>query len=157
MASNERKLQTMGVNWLKLALPDIMVVAVINEIPQSGWSEEEQRINMIRMVLMKQMGLYPGCCDLFLFKQGSTPGELWVRALETKDKASQSSKQVAFQKHWESIGGIYHIWRNLTELHDLCVSWGLKPIVAPPATTPLSKKQLMGNMMHQFMLETKKD
>lgn len=153
MASNERRLQTRGVDWLKIALPDVMVVAVINEMPQTNGSDEERKANMIRMQLMKQMGLYPGTSDLFLFWPGRGIGEMNVRALETKDKSPQSINQEKFQKRWESMGGIYHIWRSLSELYELCLSWGLKPLVAPPGWVPVSKKQLLCNMYHQMMMD----
>lgn len=158
MSSNERRLQTAGVNWLKMAVPEVMVMAVINELPQAGkQTEEERKVNMIRMMLMKQMGLYPGAADILLFKAGPERGTMWVRALETKDKAPQSASQVRFQKHWESIGGYYRIWRSLTELHDICVEWGLTPVVKPPDYMPTSKSHLIAGMLHNFYMETKKE
>lgn len=155
MASNERKLQTRGVDWLKIALPEIMVIAIINELPQTSGSDEERKANMIRMQLMKQMGLYPGAADLFLFKQGSSAGEMWVRALETKDKAPQSGNQIKFQSAWQKISGVYNIWRSLPELYELTISWGLKPLCQPPDMVPVTKRQLLGNMYHQMMIDMK--
>lgn len=154
MASNERRLQTRGVDWLKLALPDVMVIAVINELPRTINSEEEAKTAMIRMMLMKQMGLYPGCSDLILLWND---GALQIRFLETKDKAPQSVNQEKFQKRVESIGGIYNIWRSLDDLYSLVLNWGLKPVCAPPGITPVTKKQLMQSMYHQVMLDLSKE
>lgn len=101
---------------------------------------------------MKAAGLYPGAADLILLWNDGE--EMQVRFVETKDKSSQSKNQKDFQKRLEDIGGIYNIWRSLTELYELTISWGLKPIVAPPSITPHSKKALMYNMYHQFMLDS---
>lgn len=151
MASNERRLQTRGVDWLKLALPQVMVIAVINEIPQAGaQSDEARKANMIRMMLMKQMGLYPGCSDLILLWND---GNLQIRFLETKDKAPQSVSQKKFEDRIRRLGGVYNIWRSLGELYELCLSWGLKPLCAPPGWVPETKKQLLQNMYHQVMMD----
>lgn len=150
MSSNERRLQTRGVQWLKSALPNVMVVAVPNEDPIAARTEDEVKTKIIRIQLLKSMGMYPGAADMFLFWND---GVLQVRALETKDKAPQSRNQKKFQAHWEKIGGIYHIWRTLPELYDLCVSWGLKPVVAPPGWVPATRKQMQANMYHQIMMD----
>lgn len=160
LSSNERRVQTMGVTWLKTTLPHVVVIAVINELPRTripdGFPKEvyeyEEKAALIRMTLMKQMGLHPGASDLILlWNDGRT---LQIRFLETKDKSSQSVNQEKFQKRIEGIGGIYHIWRTLPELEALCRSWGLEPATpTPKGATPLSRKQLMGSMMHEFMME----
>lgn len=152
MSSNERKLQTMGVSWLKMALPNVLVIAVINELPQTSWAtDEERKANLIRMTLMKAMGLYPGAADLILLWQANG---LQIRFLETKDKAPQSIAQKEFQKRLEGIGGIYYIWRSLPELEALCRSWGLIPAApVPKGATPATKKQLKFNMLHELRME----
>jgi len=151
MSSNERRLQTQGVNWLKMALPQVMVIAVINELPQTNGSDEERHANMIRMQIMKGMGLYPGCSDLILLWND---GAMQIRFLETKDKAPQSVNQRAFQLRLEWLGGVYHIWRSIPELESLCRSWGLKPAApAPSGGTPHNRKQLQANMLHELNLE----
>lgn len=164
MASHERRLQTMAVTWLKTTLPHVLVIAVINELPQTAWGPDfteefkaaERRANMIRMTLMKAMGLYPGAADLILLWNDGK--QLQIRFLETKDKAPQSGPQKDFQKRLESIGGIYHIWRTLPELEALCRSWGLLPATpTPKGSTPLTKKQLMANMLHEFNMENKNE
>lgn len=165
-ASQERRLQSMAITWFKTALPHVMVIAIINEMPRTripeGLPNEvvniireyEEKAALIRMMLMKQMGLYPGAADLLILWWDK---KLEVRFLETKDKAPQSKNQKDFQKRLESIGGIYHIWRSLPELEALCRSWGLLPAApTPKGATPLSKKQLMANMMHEFNMENKK-
>lgn len=166
-ASQERKLQSMGVTWLKTTLPQVMVIAIVNELPRTripeGLSPEvvntireyEEKAALIRMTLMKSAGLYPGASDLILLWHDKV---MQIRFLETKDKAQQHKNQKDFQKRLESIGGIYHIWRSLPELESLCRSWGLLPATpVPKGTTPLTKKALMGGMMHEFMMETKKE
>lgn len=150
--SQERKLQTRGVQWLNMTLPHVMVIAVINEIPQTRSENEQERerearANMIRMVLMKQMGLYPGAADLIILWDS---GKLEIGFLETKDKAPQHKNQRDFQKRLESIGGRYRIWRSLPELEAICHEWGLVPAApSPKGATPLNKKQLIFNMTHE--------
>lgn len=154
MSSNERRLQTHGVSWLKMALPEIMVIAVINELTRFG-GEDEAKTAMIRMQMMKAAGLYPGCADLILLWND---GALQIRFLETKDKSNQSVNQKAFQARLESLGGSYSIWRSLPELEALCRSWGLKPAApTPKGEMPLTRKQLQANMLHELRLEMSKN
>ncbi len=160
--SKERKLQTRGVQWLKANFGDrgdLLIIAVINEMPRiitATTEEEKERVNKMYMVigtLMKAMGLYSGAADLFLFRRGSAPGEMKVLALETKVDAPQSASQEKFQAHWESIGGIYHIWRSLEELHDIIVAWGLRPLGKAPSFVPETKQQLRNTMYMNAMAE----
>lgn len=160
--SAERKLQTKGVQWMNMTMPAVLVIAVINELPQTSWGpefseelrERERKANMIRMTLMKGMGLYPGAADLIvLWNDGR---ELQVRFLETKDRTPQSVNQEKFQKRLEAIGGVYRIWRSLPELEDICRSWGLVPaMTAPKGTLPVTKKDLLCDILHQFNIENK--
>lgn len=160
--SKERKLQTRGVQWLKVNFgerKDLVIIAVINEMPRiitAETEEEKERVAKMYIIigrLMLGMGLYPGAADLFLYRRGSTPGEMKVLALETKVDAPQSTKQEKFQSHWESIGGIYKIWRSLEELHDIIVAWGLEPLGKAPSFVPETKKQLMHSMYANAMAE----
>lgn len=148
--SEERRLQMAGVNWIKVALPNVIVIAVSNEQQSYGRTEEEKKTNMIRMKLLKDIGLYVGAADLFIYWSGGRKGLMNVIAAETKYDTDQSPKQKDFQKDWERIGGDYYVWRSLKQLHEICVSRGLKPLCQPSVTTLGSKKQLTQNLYHEM-------
>lgn len=155
MTSNETNLQTRGVDWLRMCLPDVMIVAVPNEmasaIPRQVPDEIAHNIRMARIVKLKGMGMYPGAPDIFIF--WASDGGLQVGALETKDKAPQSGNQVKFEKHWNKIGGRYAIWRSLEQLQTICESWGLKPAFNTPDFTPTSRTQMKTALYHQAMMD----
>jgi hypothetical protein len=167
MSSDERTLQTRGVEYIKAACPSLMIVSIPNEqtmgMPYVGdkiyavlakaglldeLKEQASKQRMIAIQNLKRMGMYPGASDILLF---SDTAEF---ALETKDKAPQSVNQEKFEKHWTSLGRKYAIWRSLTELHDILFSWGLNPQFRPPGYTPMSKKQMTCALLHEFYLDT---
>lgn len=152
--AHERQLQTAGVNWLKMALPELLVIAIPNEQVAFGRTEEEQKTNMIRMKLMKDAGLYPGAADLILFKKTDlAKGLMWVRFLETKDKTPQSKNQKNFQQEVEDRNGIYAIWRSLPELDAIIRGWGLSPLCEIPVSTHRSKRLVTQNMIRAVNME----
>ena len=176
MSSDERTLQCRGFEWLQASLPELLIISVPNEqgISMPPFPKEvyavlrkynlmdavREAINKQRMITiqnLKRMGMKPGAADLLIFKKGDGGSIVCVGALETKDKAPQSVPQEKFQKEWEAIGGRYAIWRSLTELHDICVSWGLKPMLRPPGHTPTSKKMMQASTYHQFMLDVSRE
>lgn len=171
MTRPEQSLQTRGVEYIRYALPNVMVIAVPNEqaiirprfseriyalIAKAGLLDElDESIStqrMIRIQAMKRMGMYPGCADLLLFWQDGQ-----FAALETKADTRQSVNQEKFQEAFEQLGGRYKIWHNLTELHDALVSFGLNPITTPPDYLPHNKKNMQAAMYHQMMLDISKN
>lgn len=167
MSSDERTLQTRGVEYIRAACPGLMIISIPNEqamgTPYVGdkiyamlakhglldeLKEQAAKQRMIVIQNLKRMGMYVGASDILLFSDNEE------FALETKDKAPQSVHQEKFQKDWESRGRKYAIWRTLTELHDILVSWGLNPQLRPPGYTPTTKKQMTCGLLHQFYLDT---
>ena len=166
MSSDERTLQTRGVEYIKTACQKLMIIFVPNEqamgtpyvgdkiyalLAKHGLIDELQeqaaKQRMIAIMNLKRMGMYVGAADILLF---SDDNEF---ALETKDKAPQSKQQKEFQKDWESRGRKYAIWRSLTDLHDILKEWGLDPQFTPPNYTPTTKKQMQCAMLHQFHMD----
>lgn len=173
MKSQEHKLQKRGVEYIRMELPHVMVIAVPNEqaiikprfsdkifnlIMRAGLMKElEDSIatqRVVRIQELKRMGMMPGAPDLLLFWQDSG---LQVAALETKDKAAQSVNQKKFEAAWEAIGGRYRIWRSLPELYDALLSFGLNPKTCPPNYVPRTQKDLICDMMHLMQVDDTKD
>jgi hypothetical protein len=167
MSSDEITLQTRGIEYIKAACPNLMIISIPNEqamgtpyvgdkiyalLAKHGLIEElkehAHKQRMITIQKLKRMGMYVGASDILLF---SDKEEF---ALETKDKAQQSVNQEKFQKHWESLGRKYAIWRTLTELHDILKEWGLNPQFRPPCYTPSTRKQMTCALLHEFYLDT---
>lgn len=169
MKSQEHKLQKRGVEYIKMMLPHVMVIAVPNEqaimkprfsekifalIMRAGLMKElEDSIatqRVVRIQELKRMGMMPGAADLFLFWQDNG---LQVAALETKDKAAQSVNQKKFETAWTAIGGRYRIWRSLPELYDALLSFGLNPKTPPMNWVPHTKAQMTQGIYHNMLMQ----
>lgn len=139
----ERKLQIAAVNWLKMALTDWLVISIPNEQGYHAKTDEEKKQQMIRMELLKKMGLRPGAADLLLFGAAVDPGTLRVVALETKwEMNGQNDNQIQFEKDWKKIGGEYFVYRSLEELYQILLSQNIRPACPPPIQIEDSKHHI---------------
>lgn len=154
MTSNESNLQTRGVDWLRMCLPHVMVIAIPNEmasaIPKEIDRETAKKIRFARIQKLKGMGMRNGAADILI---AWSDNGIQTGMLETKDLAPQSKNQRDFERDWKKIGGRYAIWRTLDELQKICESWGLKPAFNTPPFTPVSRPQMKTALYHQAMLD----
>lgn len=153
--SQESNLQTRGVDWLRMCLPRVVIIAIPNEwaaaVPKELPNAKERR--MARIQKLKGMGMCVGAGDILIAWDDNG---LQTGMLETKDLAPQSVNQVKFEKDWTKIGGRYAIWRSLEELQKICELWGLKPVFNTPNFTPTSRPQMKTALYHQAMLDISK-
>lgn len=171
-SSDERKLQTRGVEYIRYTLPHVMVVSVPNELPQPSlperifnmvkkfgmldeWLESLQTQRIITIQNMKRMGMFPGAADLFIFWNHGNG--LQIGALETKDKAPQSKNQEKFETAFTKLGGRYQIWRTLPELQRILEGWGLVPIANAPRSVPYTRARMQGTLIEDMMLTFAKE
>lgn len=133
----EAKLQIAVINYIRMAFPDVLVLAV----PNGG------KRSMIEAAMMKKMGVLAGVSDLLLFWQGG------YGAIELKrpDKAARMSEnQIGFAEAWQQRGGKFACCNSLDGVEAALKQWGLATRYKTPPMEKSGRNMLMQVAQHEM-------
>ncbi len=127
---SEDRLQFYVVEWLQQACPFLLFTHPANQgrSPQEG-------------AKLKKMGVLAGTPDLLFWHEG------WFGAIELKTGSSLSEAQKKFRDKFIAAGGKYATCKSVRAVHDMLVSWGIKPYAVQMKEPPPTKQELFKLMM----------
>lgn len=142
MDLSESLLQVSFINWMRAALPQVLVFHVYNE----------NAINAIQGKIKKDRGVLAGVHDNHLVWTGRNYATIELKDPEKPKSANKySDPQKGFAEGLDRAGFPHACCQNGDQIETAIRSFGLKPAFRFPVSLDSSKRQMMQQQVMEAM------
>lgn len=132
--NKEYLLQIAFINWMRSALPEVMVWSVINENAE----------NAVQGAYFKKRGLLAGVHDCHLVWPGRNFATIELKSPDKRPSESKySDTQKAFSERLDKCGFPHACCQNGEQIESAIRSFGLEPKYPFPRSLSSSQKQML--------------